>query len=237
MDTHVSTVTLAFTFGLVLLVSPAVRAQDPAAYRGFRLGTTVSDVAAEAGIPASAAKVVFERPLLIQELEWRPAAVRGTTGAPAAQDTVARVLFGFCNGELYRIVVNYDPDRTEGLTEQDLVEALSAAYGPPRTPAPGARIITSPAGQDYSDTEIVAARWEDTRSSVNLFHGGYRSTFGLVIFSKALAPVARAGIEKGIRLAQLDAPRREAAEQKRREDVEWAAHAKARAANKAAFRF
>jgi hypothetical protein len=237
MNTHGSTVTLAFTVGFVLLFSPAVRAEDPAAYRGFRLGTTVSEVAAEAGIPASAAKVVFERPLLIQELEWRPVAAPSATGAPASQDTVARVLFGFCNGELYRVVVNYDQGKTEGLTEQDLVEALSAAYGPARTPAPGATIITSAAGQDYSDTETVIARWEDARSSVNLFHAGYRSMFGLVIFSKALAPVARAAIEKGLRLAQLDAPRREAAEQKRRDDVEGAAHAKARAANKAAFRF
>jgi AcrR family transcriptional regulator len=225
---------LALTFAFVVLFSPAVRADDASAYRGFRLGMTVLAVATEAGISPTAVKVVFERPLLIQELEWRPAD-GGTTGAPGERDTVAQVLFGFCNGELYRIVVSYDPDRTEGLTEQDLVEALSAAYGPARTPI--ARIITSPASQTYSDTEPVTARWEDARSSVNLFHRSYRSTFGLVIFSKTLAPVARAGIETALRLAELDAPRREIAKQQARDEIERVAHAKARVANKAAFRF
>jgi len=172
---------------------------------------------------------------LIRELEWQPPASAAATGAAPERDSVAQVVFGFCNGELYRIVVRYDPDRTEGLTEQDLVEALSAEYGPARTPI--ARIIASPASQSYSDTEPVTARWEDARSSVNLFHGTYRSAFGLVIFSKKLAPLARAGVEEGGRLAQLDAPRREVAEQKTRDETERVAHAKARMANKAAFRF
>ena len=150
------------------------------------------------------------------------------------RDSVAQVLFGFCNGELYRIVVSYDPERTEGLTEQDMVEALSVGYGPARTPT--ARIITSPAARSYTETEQVMARWEDTSSSVNLFHGAYRSTFGLVIFSKAVAPLARAGIETSLRLDRLDAPRRETAERQERAETERLTHEKARAANKAAFR-
>jgi len=235
MGTRSITRSLTLVFAFVVWFAPALRAQDPSAYRGFRLGMTVVAVATEAGISPTAAKVVFERPLLIQELEWQPPASAAATGAAPERDSVAQVLFGFCNGELYRIVVSYDPDRTEGLTEQDLVEALSAAYGPARTPI--ARIITSPTSQSYNDTEPVTARWEDARSSVNLFQGTYRSAFGLVIFSKKLAPLARAGIEEGKRLAQLDAPRREVAEQKARDETERVAHAKARTANKAAFRF
>ena len=226
---------LALAFVFVLLFAPALRAEDPSAYRGFRLGMTVLAVATQAGLPVTAAKAVFERPLLIQELEWRPPAVARSPGAPPEQDSVAQVTFGFCNGELYRMVVSYDADRTEGLTEQDLVEALSAAYGPARVPV--AKIITSPAGQSYNEEEPVRARWEDARSSINLFYLSYRSAFGLVIFSKALEPLARAGIDEGTRLAQLDAPRLEAAERKTRDDIELAAHAKARVANKIAFRF
>jgi hypothetical protein len=60
------------------------------------------------------------RPLLIQELEWSPPGV--SSGAPKmpTRDSVAAVVFGFCNGELNPIVVAYDGDKTEGLTEQDM---------------------------------------------------------------------------------------------------------------------
>jgi len=234
MGKHRSLASLTLTFAFVMGFSAVVRAENASAYRGFRLGMTVLAVATEAGIPPTAAKVVYQSPLLIEELEWRPSAA-GTRGTPATQDAVAQVLFDFCNGELYRIVVSYDPDRTAGLTDQDLVESLSAEYGPASTPI--ARIITSPAAEAYTNSETVTARWEDARASVNLFHGGYRSAFGLVIYSKSLAPAARAGIDQGRRFADLDAPRRELAEQKARDDIERAAHAKARAANKAAFRF
>jgi len=235
MGTRSITRSLTLVFAFVVWFAPALRAQDPSAYRGFRLGMTVVAVATEAGISPTAAKVVFERPLLIQELEWQPPASAAATGAAPERDSVAQVLFGFCNGELYRIVVSYDTDKTEGLTEQDLVEALSAAYGPARMPV--ASIVTSPASQSYNDSQAVVARWEDERSSINLFHIKYRSAFGLVIVSKKLAPLVGAGIEEGARLRLLDAPRREAAEQKARDETERASHAKARITNKAAFRF
>jgi hypothetical protein len=236
MITRSATGALALAFVLVMGFPPAVGAQNAAAYRGFRLGMTVSAVALEAGIPPSAATVVFEHPMLIQELEWRPPAVAASaTGVTPEPDSVARIVFGFYNGELYRIVISYDVDRTEGLTEQDVVEALSRAYGAAQRPV--ARIITSPASQTYVDTEEVAARWEDETSSVNLFQASYRSSFGLVIYSKKLAPLARAGIEDAVRIAQRDAPQRDIAEQKTRDEAETAAHAKARAANILAFRY
>jgi hypothetical protein len=164
-----------------------------------------------------------------------PPVRRQRHGTLPKSDSVAQVLFDFCNGELYRIVVSYDADRTEGLTEQDLVEALATAYGPARMPI--ARIITSPASQSYNDTEAVMARWQDERSSINLFYNTYRSAFGLVIFSKRLAPLARTAIDEGVRLALLDAPRREAAERMTRDEIERVSHMNARVANKAAFRF
>ena len=219
----------------VVWLAPTLRAEDPSAYRGFRLGMTVLEVATLTELPVTGAKVVFERPLLIQELAWRPPYVAGTAGTPPGRDSVAQVLFGFCNDALYRIVVDYDADRTKGLNEQDLVEALSVAYGPASTPV--ATIITSSVSQSYVDTESVLARWEDARSSINLIRVDSRSAYGLVIFSKSLAPLVRARIEEGFLLKQLDAPRREAAEQKARDEIERASHAKARAANKAAFRF
>jgi hypothetical protein len=65
----------------------------------------------------------------------------------------------------------------------------------------------------------------------------YPSTFGLVIFSKRVAPLARAAIEKAILIEQAEAPGREAAAKKSQDDVEAATHTKVRLANKAAFKF
>ena len=44
------------------------------------------------------------------------------------------VVFSFYDGELFRIVVNYDRYQTEGLTAEDFVEAISATYGPAESP-------------------------------------------------------------------------------------------------------
>lgn len=235
MRTRLTFSGLAVTSLAVLLCAGPASAADASAYRGFRLGMTVAEVAAAAGVSPSVTRTAYERPLLIQELEWSPPGVPSATGVLPEGNSVMRVLFGFCNGELYRMVVGYDAARTEGLTETDLVDALSVGYG--QATRPSAKIITSAATQTYVDTEDVVARWEDATASVNLFTRVYRSTFGLVIFSKALAPVVRAGLVEGSRLKEIDAPRREIAEQKSRDDIEQAAHAKVRVANKAAFRY
>jgi hypothetical protein len=235
MDTRVVIGTLAVTLALVTCCSAVVQAQDVSAYRGVRLGMTVGEVATAAGVPPADVTVSFQRPVLVQELEWRHPAGLSVTDVPTDQDSVASVRYTFCNGALYRIVVSYDPDRTEGLTDQDMVDALAPVYGTARMP--GGKVVTSPVSQTYADTEAVTATWEDARASVTLFHGTYRSTFGLIISGKALSAQAQAGIVESMRLATLDAPRRELAEQKARDDIENVAHAKARLLNKAAFRY
>ncbi len=235
MSTRSRTGTVAVASIVVLLTASTVRAADASSYRGFRLGMTVSEVAAAAGMSPTAVTTVYQRPLLIQELEWSPPGVAGVAGVLPERDTVSQVLFGFCDGGLYRIVVSYDGDRTEGMAQQDLIDALSIGYG--QATRPVTQIITSAAGQTYLDTGDVLARWEDATASVNLFSRAYWSTFGLVIFSKKVAPLARAAIDEGARLKLLDTPRREIAEQKTRDDAERASHAKARVANKAAFRY
>jgi hypothetical protein len=116
-----------------------------------------------------------------------------------------------------------------------MVAAISPAYGRPTRPA--ARIIISGMSQGRTDTEQVIARWEDERVSVNLFRTSSPSSFGLVIFSKRVAPLARAAIDKAILIEQAEAPEREAAAKKSRDDIEAATHAKARLLNRAAFKF
>lgn len=73
------------------------------------------------------------------------------------------ILFTFCNGELFRIAVNYDRDETEGLTTKDLIEAISAKYG--KATRPASTGIARPSSRLYDDGERVIARWEDAQYS------------------------------------------------------------------------
>src|ERR1017187_9976286 len=94
-------------------------------YRNFRLGTDLPAVAKQAGANLSQAKTIHRRPALIQELEWRPQPPGSSSQTEAAQE----VVFSFYNSQLFRIAITYDRSETEGLTPDDLVEAISAAYG------------------------------------------------------------------------------------------------------------
>jgi len=123
------TITRSFVISILLaaLSMPLMYAQDLSSYRGFRLGMNLPAIAKQAGVKPSEAKLIYQRPAVVQELEWRPQ----SSYSPSAQrDPVEEVLFSFCNGDLYRIVVIYDQLRTEGLTDQDLIESISAAYVP-----------------------------------------------------------------------------------------------------------
>ena len=111
---------------LVVSVVPTA-AEDLSRYRGFQLGMSLSAVARQAGIGLEP-RVLQHRPALIQELMWQPARVVGALAQPEA---VRKVLFTFYNGQLYRMVISYDRQRTEGLTPDDVVAALSVTYGPP----------------------------------------------------------------------------------------------------------
>jgi hypothetical protein len=182
-------------------------------------------------VKPSEAKLIYQRPAVIQELEWRPQ----SSYSPSAQrDPVEEVLFSFCNGDLYRIVVIYDQLRTEGLTDQDLIENISAKYGTPTTPV--AKIVSSSVSQKYSDSEQVIARWEDAQSSINLFHFSYGSAPGMLIFSKPLDALAQVAIVEAIRLNEQEAPQREIDRQKQQDDEKRAAGQKVRPVNKANFR-
>ena len=92
-------------------------------------------VAKQADKEPSEAKALHARPALIQEMGWRPLSSVGS----AFQDPVREVLFSFYNDALFQMVVNYDDYRTEGLTDEDMIEAISAKYG--TATRPDAKII------------------------------------------------------------------------------------------------
>ena len=216
---------------LAMLSMPMIHAQDLSSYRGFQLGMSLSAAAKQAEINPSEAKVIYQRPAVIQELEWQP---QSSSSSSAQADPVEEVLFSFYNGQLYRIVVNYDERRTVGLTDEDLIEAISAKYGRPT--APVAQIISSSPSQAYSDSEKVLARWEDSQYSFNLFRFSYGSVPGMLVFSKRLDALAQVAIIEAIRLNKQEAPQREIDRQKQQDDEKRAAGQKARPVNKANFR-
>jgi len=221
--------------GLVLTdAAPAlpalVNAQDLSRYREFQFGMDLPAIAKRAGLEASEAKVIHQRPALLQELNWRPLS---SFGSSTAADPIRGVLFSFYNGQLFRMVVNYDRSKTEGLTPEDVVEAISARYGTATRPAAE---ISFPSSQVYDDSEVVIARWEDAQYSFNLFRSSYQPTFGMIAFSKPLDALARAAVAEAIRLDEQEAPQREIERQKEQNGKDRAEDAKARLANKPNFR-
>ena len=115
-----STRTLVIAITWTLLSAPLVGAQDLSRYREFQIGMNLSAVAKLANEKPSEAKVVHQRPAVIQELEWQP---QRFLGSSPQTDPVKEVLFSFYNGELFRMSVTYDWYRTGGLTTEDVVEA------------------------------------------------------------------------------------------------------------------
>ena len=217
-------------YGL-LLWAPLMYAQDLSRYREFQLGMNLQSVTEKTDARSSEVKLLHQRPAVIQELEWRPQ--RGLAHLSDAE-SVNEVLFNFYNGELFRMVVSYDQQRTEGLTDQDMVEAISATYGIATKPA-GTTILFS-SSYIYKNSEKVLARWEDTQSSVSLFRSSSQPRFGILILSKRLDALAQAAIVKAIRLDEQEAPQREIARQKKEGEETRAAQEKARPTNKADFR-
>jgi len=227
----INTRSFVISISLVMFSVPLIHAQDLSSYRGFHLEMNLQALAKQVNMQPSGAKVAYQRPAVIQELEWRP---QSSYDSSAKADPAEDVLFSFYNGALYRIVVKYDKDRTEGLTDEDLIEGISAKYGKPTTPV--AMIISSPSSQVYSDSEKVIARWEDSQYSYNLFRSSYRSVPGMIVFSKRLDALAQAAIVEAIRLNEQEAPQREIDRQKKQDEDKNAAGQKVRPVNKANFR-
>jgi hypothetical protein len=211
--------------------APSVREQDLSRYRDFQLGTALLVVANQAGMKASDARVTHQRPALIQELQWRP--LRALASPPRA-DPVGEILFTFYNGELFRMVISYDQYRTEGLTDEDMIEAISTKYGAATRPA--ATVVLFSSFQVFNDHEQVIARWEDAQYSFDLFRSSYQSSLGILVRSKHLDVLAQSAIAEAIRLDEQEAPQREIERQRKQDEETRVEQEKARVINKATFR-
>jgi len=231
MNSTRSIVVLALILVSVLLSAPVVCAQDLSMYRDFQFGMDLLAVAKKAEIRPSEARVVHQRPAVIQELEWRPQRVFVSA---KETDPVREVLFSFYNGELFRVLVTYDRDRTQGLTDQDMVDGISALYG--TATRPDADLVLFSSSRVFNNTEKVIARWEDSEYSFNLFRVSYGPGFGLAAYSKRLDALAQQASIEAIRLDAQEAPGREIQRQKKLDTDNRLAQDKARPGNKANFR-
>jgi len=223
-----------FAVGFAIVCSTyALDGQGLSRYRDFALGSDVASVSDLAGVSASKARTIHQRPAVLQDLEWRP--MRWNLGSTAAStDPVEQILFSFYNDQLFRVVVDYAHDRTDGMTDADMIEAVSAKYGTPVKRTPGAVRVAS---QVEVESGSAVARWGDDGRAVVLYRtSSYREVFRLIVTEPALDDLARKATNQAVRLDEREAPNREIARQKKERDDGRAAAEKARIANKAVFR-
>ena len=214
------------------LAVPATAAESVfASYRGVRLGDPVADVASHFKIALDDVTTVHEPPALVQRLTWRPHRfiVDPTVAAPSLDE----LEFIFHRGRLVRMLVTYDGDRTEGLTDADLREVFTATYGTPalvstRLPAT-AQIAEMPA------PPAAVGEWSDGTTLVLVSRLLYPRRVVLTITSIADEYAMHAEVAEAARLEQQRAPARELAQRALDAELRQAQADKARQRNKATF--
>ena len=215
-------------FGVAHLAS----AQDLSRYRDVAFGSSVSAVVAVTETRAADVKVIHQRPALIRELAWRP---QYAIGRPIGRsEAVREVTFRFYDDELFSITVVYDARLVDGLTNADIIDAVSSIYGPATLTPPSRRTAAAPSGSLNTSTAI--ARWQSSDHEFTLMREVYPATFRLIGESKRLAMAARAAEIEATRLDQEEAPRRLAEQAVADAERTKAAAEKTRTTNKGEFR-
>jgi hypothetical protein len=212
-----------------LLASAPVSAATPDTYRDFALRDSTAAVMARAQVTARDLKTLHERPAVLQELAWRPPS---STRTVTDRDSIAVIVFSFLDDQLFRMAVEYDRRRTEGLTARDMIEALSAIYGP--RSAPPARAERRPA-YDRLDAPTAIASWREGDTTIVLNELVYSGGFGLVITSTVLEAAARKTQAAAVAIEAREAPARDAARARAQADAARAAADKVRTTNKGRF--
>ena len=216
---------------LALVASAAtLEAQDLLRYREFQLGADVASVAKLTGVAPSEVKLIHQRPAMLQTLEWRPRYF--SRGATAQNDPVDRMVFSFYNDQLYKVRVDYDPRRTEGMTQADIEAAISTTYGLALKPAPRKN---APAVR-YGDPDLLLATWGNAESTLALFRASYPVTYRIVVESTQLANLAQAAGAEAVRLDASEAPQRDLEQRQKEAADEHAAQEEAKRVNLPGFR-
>jgi hypothetical protein len=216
-----------------VLFNGFVHAQDFSRYRFFQLGRSLSSVAETANMGPYDARVIHQRPALIQELDWRPQYQSPSTRI--AMDPVLQVALTFYNDQLFRITITYDQSRTDGMTNADVIEAVSATYGHaiiPPTPH-----ATPRSSQNAHNDATTIAEWANGDRTLTLSRSLFPVVFRLVMMSTALNDLAEAAIaETIISPDEADEALQREADRRKKEIADAIAdQGRARVRNKAAF--
>jgi len=189
-----------------MLVVSTASAAELSRYREFELGTSVATVTAVTLTAERDTKTVHSRPALLQEVSWQP---RYMTGPPVAdRNSIGEMVFSFVDDQLFKMTVAYERGRTIGLTNADMIAALTELYGAPASvPARAA---------DAVDPVAVIAEWQREDVHMTLRRSRYNESFSLVITSLSLDSLARKAQATALVMDAREAPAREAALAKKR---------------------
>lgn len=167
----------------IVLGAMLVLAQAGPHYRAYRMGDDIATVSRQLGIATPGAS---EAAGGVRVLRWRADYVR--RGAEAAAP-VERLMFSFYHDQLFRIVIDYAPSRTEGMRAADIVAAVAKVYGSP------AKRVDPPEEvglQPMRPNDTVIAQWNGDELHVALLQLDGRSAFRLIVASPLLQAQARA---------------------------------------------
>lgn len=231
MALNIRSFSLAICF-TAALCAQVITAQEPIRYREFVLGSDLASVAKLAGTAPSGVKIIHARPALVQELEWRPRYYSGGA-SPLTTDPVDVMHFRFYDDQLFVVVADYDRRRTEGMSSEDMIAAISQTYGPV-SQVPSRRLGTPTVQYGFPDTPLAV--WGTAEYSVTLMRVAYPESFRLVVALTRLEDLARTATATALRLDTDEAPQREIARQKKLAADAAAAQEKAKAENKAQFK-
>ena len=211
--------------GVVVAICTA-SAAELSRYREFDLGSSVEAVTAVTRTAERDLKTIHSRPALLQEVAWQP---RYMSGSPVAdRGSINEIVFSFVDDRLFRMTVVYDRSRTSGLTNADMIAALTDMYG--------AAISPTKASADAAIGITVLAEWQQADAGVVLRRSQYNEAFSLVITSLPLAAIARKAQTTALALDAREAPAREAELARKRADEQRQAEDQARTANKKVFK-
>jgi hypothetical protein len=177
--------------GLALLVSTAALiGQTRPHYRDFMLGSDLSSISAQVKASAADVRTIRQRPALIQDLQWGvPYFVVGSN--QPGKDPVQQITFSFYNDQLYRMAVNYDRQRIEGMTDADMISALTDVYGPVATPTPKPKTARTFASSLDVTSGMLVSQWGNAEYSVVLLRSSFGTGYQVVVTSTPLEALAR----------------------------------------------
>lgn len=178
-QSHACTATAALC---IVLGATLLDAQVRPHYRMYRMGDDILAISRQLGVPIPAAS---QAPSTVRELRWRADYVRRGT---EAADPVERLMFSFHDNQLFRIVIDYAPTRTDGMRAADVVAAVAKVYGSPtKRLDPPAQVGLQP----MRPIDTVVAQWNDDDLHVALLQLDGRPAFRLIVASPLLQARAR----------------------------------------------